>query len=594
MMSIEFFSYFLLLSIYLFLFSRIWSSLYSKDITSGIHYGLMSLIALQGLSSMAFGLMGLGLTLNRINFATLAAILAAAIWSGANRQGDGMPAARQHLRKEVFSSYIISFLIAFIAGIFFYTVDLIPSAMSGDPARHFIQIIEPTKMHEAAIYKPIYYLWAGIFINSNTLLEKDQLFLVFNIFLLGLCTSSCLLLFTNLFPSARMLTQFTVALLVCLGYPFFLLQYGNYTLLLSSAFLFSMMALLIDYKDIKDIKLYFVITIMTIGVVLSHSYLTPDALLALIGFAVWNAARKGENILISSLRHSPFWIVIVLIATASNKGVIGSAESIARLIITRGFINESIFLNMLPFAPFAAIYLFINRKSETAQIIMVLIAAVATFSFIMGYLHMYGAALYYINRNQIILLPLLVIATAALIQKLELRRPAFARFIQISIAATIVAPYLLIQNSPLSINTTKFRELLLDDKMVYLENAINFSFSPLQMTKFDRALMRNIGLSRSNCLEGSIDKVAALDLDQEVIWFHMYTGIYPSLFPRDDGFVSMENYLQNYEEWKSNPSNLNIVVFRNFDFWRQEQIVSDLKSRATLVCKGDSIEIYRK
>src|SRR3989338_6740198 len=104
---------------------------------------------------------------------------------------------------------------------------------------HLILIFDPTELRQATIYKPIYYQWAGIFIHSFSFFQKDQLFILFNIFALGLSTSSCLLLFTNLFPSARILPIFTAALLVCFGYPLFVLHFGGYTLLLSSAFLFS-------------------------------------------------------------------------------------------------------------------------------------------------------------------------------------------------------------------------------------------------------------------------------------------------------------------------------------------------------------------
>lgn len=586
--------YILLFCVYLFLFVCIRTSLYSKEAISGIHYGLLSSIALQGLASMIFGLAGISLTLENINFATLVPIVAMVIWWGIHHRKTKIIVTKPSVNAVVLSSHLLSFLLALAAGLLFFTVDLIPSSMSGDAARHFMAIFDPTEMRQAMIYKPIYYLWAGVFIHSFPFFQKDQLFILFNIFALGLSTSSCLLLFTNLFPAARILPIFTAALLVCFGYPLFVLHYGGYTLLLSSAFLFSAMALLLEYKDVKDRKLYVVVTLLVIGVVLTHSYLAPDAMLILVGFSYWNARRQGKNVLTEFARHMPFWLLIILVAIVSNQGAITGVDSFAQIITTRGFVNDSVFLNLLPFMPLAVIYFVLHRQDEPAQALLMFIVAVAIFSLNMGALYLYGAAPYYLNRNQIILLPLLVLANVALIQTLEQRHAAFSRLLYIAAALAVIAPYIFIQNSPLSISHTQFRELLFDEQLVYLENATNTSFSPLQMTDRDRTLMREIGMRKSNCLDGTPDKVAALDIDQEVMWFYFYTHIYPSLFQRNDGFTQPENYLRNYEEWKSNTAYSNIVVFRNFDFWRQDMILNDIRSRASLVCKGDSIEIYRK
>lgn len=587
-------AYSLLLCIYLLLFIRISSSHYSKEAISSVHYGLLSIIALQGLACMAFSMTGISLTLKNINFATLVPIVAMAIWWGIHRRKTKIIATRLSVNTVVLSSHLLSFLLALAAGLLFFTADLIPSSMTGDPARHFMALFDPTETNQVITLKPIYYLWAGIFVHSFPLLQKDQLFVLFNIFALGLSTSSCLLIFTNLFPSARILPVFTAALLVCFGYPLFALHYGYNTLLLSSAFLFSAMALLLEYKDAKDMKLYFLVTLMVIGVVLTHSYLAPDAMFVLIGFAYWNAHRQGKNVLTEFAQHMPFWLVIVLIAIVSNQGIISSVDTFVQVIIGQGFVNNSIFLNLLPFLPFAGSYFFLRRKDESAQALLVFVVAAVTFSLVMGYFYSKGAAPYYLNRNQIILLPLLALATVALIQTLEQRHAAFARLLYIAAAIAVIAPYIFIHNSPLSISHTSFRERLLDEQLVYLENATNTSFSPLQMTERDRTLMREIRIRKNNCIAGMPDKVAVLGTDHEVMWFYTYTHIYPSLFQRNDGFIQFENYLRNYEEWKSNPAHSNIVVFRNFDFWRQDKILSDIRSRASLVCKGDSIEIYRK
>lgn len=586
--------YSLLLGLHLFLFVRIRSSLHSTDVISGIHYGLLSSMALQGLASMLLGLAGISLTLENINFTLLIPVAAMAAWWGVRRRGTTHIAPTLTVSTSALSAYLLSFLFAVVAGWLFFTADLIPSSMTGDPARHFMLIFDPTEMRPAMLYKPIYYLWAGVFIHAFPLLPKDQLFVLFNILALGLSTSSCLLLFTNLFPAARVLPVLAAALLVGFGYPLFALHYGYYTLLLSSAFLFSAMALLVEYKDVADWRLYAVVTLLVIGVVLTHSYLAPDAMLILLGFAYWNARRRDKKLLPELARHMPFWLLIVLVAIASNQGVIGGVDAFARTIVGRGFVNDSVFLNMLPFLPLAGIYFILHRRDESAQVLLVFILATLIFSLVMGALHAKGAAPYYLNRNQIILLPLLVLASIALIRSIDQRHGMLSSLLCLAAVATVIAPYVFLRNSPLSLSRTSFEELLADEQLVYLENAINTSFPPLQMTARDRTLMRDIGMQRSSCLAGKPDKVAVLGTDHEVIWFHLYTNIYPSLFARDDGFINFGNYLRNYKEWQSDLHQENIVILSHFDFWHRPDILNDIRSRASLVCKGDSIEIYRK
>ena len=551
-------------------------------------------MALQGLTSVVFSFAGISLTLENINFVTLILIVTMVIWWVLHHSKTQTFVTKPSTRTNVLPSHLLSFLLALTAGMLFFTVDLIPSSMTGDPARHFMSLIDPTKVNLARAYKPIYTLWAGVFIHSFPSVQEDKLFVLFNIFTLGLTTSSCLLLFTNLLPAARIVPLFTAALFVCFGYPLFALHYGYYTLLLSSAFLFSALALLIEYQNFMDRKLYFVVTILVIGVVLTHSYLAPDALLVLIGFAYWNARRQGQKVLPELVRYMPFWMLIVLVAVASNSGLLID-NAVIQVVTAKGFVNDNVWLNLLPFLPFAGSYFFFYRKDEPAQVLLLFIMAAGIFSLAMGICYWHGAvAAYYLNRNQIILLPLLILATVALLQTLELRHAALSRLLYIIAALVVIAPYLFIYNSPLSSNNISFSDLLNDEQLVYLENAINTSFSPLQMTDRDRTLMREIGRQQSNCFPGISDKVAVLGTDHEVIWFYLYTHIYPSLFLRKDGFINLDNYLDNYQEWKSNPSYSDIVVLSHFDFWNQRNILNDIRSRASLVCKGDSIEIYRK
>lgn len=542
---------------------------------------------------MAFGLAGAGLTLNQLNLTSFFMAVALGVWWRQLHKGGQRADEESGIGTRAALAYFLSFLSAAIAGLLFFTSDLIPSALSGDPGRHFLGLLDPGEMNLAVVHKPIYYLMGGIFVHSFPFFEKDQLFVLFNIFVLGLSTSSSLILLKNLFPSAKFLAVSTTALFVGFGYSFFILQYGGYTLVLSSAFLFSMMALLVEYRNRLDRRAYGLVTLLALGVVLTHSYLAPDAMLILISFSLWNARRVRIKISSELWQRLPFWMVIAVVAIASNLNLMG-IEAFARVIVVQAYVNESFYVDLLPFLPLAGAYLFLYRKSESAQLILIFIIAAASFSFYMLALHTYGASTYYLNRNQIVLLPLLVIACVAMIQALDLKKPVFSKLLYIFLILAIVLPYLLVKNPPLTISEKKLKELLDVDKLVYAQNVINTSLSPLQMTQRDRQLMREIGAGKSHCVDGAKDQVAALDTDLEVIWFEIYTRITPFLIQKNNRVLLEKGFFNNYKEWISDPTHNHIVVFRNFDLWGFPETLNDIRAHFSLVCRGDSIEIYRR
>lgn len=586
--------YGLLFVAYLVLFVSIKLTRPTKEILSSIHFGLLSLFALQGLASLTFGMTGIALSQKNINLALLIPILLMATWCYQYRQKIQSSISQAYIDQRIFFVYLACALLAITAGLLFFTTDLIPSSMTGDPARHFMHIINPAETGEAPTHKPIYYLWAGLFIHALPALQNDQLFVLFNIFVLGLSTSSCLLILLKIFPLIGRLPIFTAAMLVNFGYALFALHFGYYTLLLSSAYLFSMLAALVEYKNSQDEKIYWLITLLAIGIVLTHTYLAPDALFCLFMFDIWNARRKSKKILSAIARHLPFWVLIVLVAYASNLGI-ATGDAIERVIGVHGFVNNAIFLNFLPFLPFAAWYFAHHWRKDSAQLILLFTLATALFSLIMGMLFWTGhAAPYYLNRNQIILLPLLLFAIIALLHETEGHRAAFIRGLYIFLAVLVITPYLLVKNQPLSQSHKIFRDLLDDEAWVYLENPINTSYAPLQMTARDRTLMRQIGSGESNCLAGVRDKVAVLGTDHQTIWFYLYTHIYPSLFQRDDGCIGFDNYVRNYKEWKAGPANQYIVIVSHFDTLYASYLAEKIRTSTQLVCKGDSIAIYRK
>ena len=578
---------------FLTLFVGVKSSGSPSQSTPSIQHGFLISFTLQGLTSLLFGLLQTPLGLNTINLILLMAVGVMSLWWQRHDRHPALFIANFSVGGSLAVSSLLSFFIAGVAGLLFYTPDLIPSALSGDPGRHFIGLLDPSEMNLAQIHKPVYYLMGGIFVHSFPFLEKDQLFVLFNIFVLGLSTSSTLILFRNLYPTAKFLAHLTTTVLVGFGYSFFILQYGGYTLVLSSAFLFSLMALLVECRDRLDKRAYGGVTLLALGVVLTHSYLAPDTLLILICFSWWNARRLQIKISSELWQRLPFWMLIVMITIASNHGLMG-VEAFARVIVVQAYVNESFYIDVLPFLPLAAAYLFLDRKSESAQLIFVFFIAAVSFSFYMLALHKYGASTYYLNRNQIVLLPLLVMACVAMIQRIDETKPELSKIIYILSILSIALPYFVVKNLPLAVSEKKLKELLDVNQLVYAQNVINTSLSPLQMTQKDRHLMREIGAGKSQCIDGTKDQVAALDTDLEVIWFEIYTKITPFFIQRNNKILMDKGFFNNYKEWISDPTHNHIVVFRNFVLWGFPETLVDIKLNFSLVCRGDSIDIYRR
>ena len=586
-------TYSLLLILGLALVAGIRSRLLTTGAGSNLHYGLLICFALQGLASMLMGMHDIRLSWNTLNLASLAIVSALGmtwLWLRKSRPFSG---ERPWADKSAHVDGFVSFSFAFVAGCLFYTLDFIPSALSGDPARHFMGLIDPGDMKIATIHKPVYYVMGGLFVHSFPWLEKDQLFVLFNIFVLGLSTRSCLLLFRNLFPASALLATTAIAAMVSFGYSFFILQYGGYTLVLSSAFLFSAMALLVEYRNAMDRPAYSLVTLLVVGVVLTHSYLAPDALLILLGFSWWNAHRLKAKISSELWQRLPFWMAIAIVAVASNLGLMG-VEAFARVVVVQAYVNESFYIDLLPFLPLAGIYFVLHRRSEAAQLMSIFTAGTAMFSLYMLALHSYGASTYYLNRNQIVLLPLLTMACVAMIQTMKQRQPLVANALLALAIVTVSLPYVLVKNTPLSISEKKLKDLLDVNQLVYVQNVINTSLSPLQMTQKDRQLMRDIGAGKSTCMSGSPNQHAALDTDLEVLWFELYTRRPIFMIQRNSRVMLEKGFFNNYKEWLSDLNHTHIVIFRNFDLWGFPEIRDDIKSRFVLACQTDSIEIYRR
>lgn len=569
------------------------------EIASALHFSLLTSMACQGLASLLFAYAEVPLSFASINWVLLAAMVIAATIV-ARRTKSPFIANRhlQSLRSDglpMWQAMATSYLAATVAGLLFFSIDLLPSSMTGDPARHFQNLVDLSRAGPALPMKPVYCIWAGLLVHLPIRLAQDQLFVVFNIFSLGLVTSSVVLLAIRVLRTTHWRVILLVSLLTSFGYPYFALQYGYYTLLLCAAFVFSSFALLLDYLNAENSLHYALVTLLVCGVILTHSYFAPELLLVLFVFNLWSSHQTQRNVVTQALKHSPYWLLAGGVAILSNTFLQSndSLQSLGQIVRARGFGTDDFFGNILPFALLSAPYLLTREKPRQSGFLLLCIGCAACFSLIMYALCKNGlAAPYYVNRNQLILLPLLIIAAMGTLQRTALRFPMTVNVAHGILMLMILMPYLIYRNPPLALSNVKFFDLLMDNTgPVYWVNAKTASYSPLQFTARDRDLIKSMP---PRCFGNVPANMAVLGTDHQVIWFGIYAHLYPSLFVRQDGFIGGADYFANYQLWKMNAAEKYIAVIKHTNYLTPRFVMSQIKANADRVCEGDSFAIYRK
>ena len=568
------------------------------DIASALHFALLSTMAYQGLSSLFFAYTDVPLSFSSMDWALLVGIAVTVVvamrtnvFSGA----DGHSIFQPSIDVPVIVAITTSYLVATIAGVLFFSMDLIPSSMTGDPARHFQLLINLISSGPAYAMKPVYYLWAGIFSHLPLPLAQDQLFVAFNIFSLGLVTSSVSLLMIRVLGPSKWGSILLITLLTAFGYPFFALQYGYYTLLLSAAFLFSAFALLLDYLKTESTTVYFLVTLLACGGILTHSYFAPELFLIAFAVTLWRSHQMQRSYWRQTVKHVPYWMfagcVVILSNSFFHTG--DSMQSLGHIIQARGFGTNDFSDNILPFAALSVPYLVANDKARHNQILLLFVACTAGFSYVMYELYAAGlAAPYYVNRNQLVLIPLLAIGTMGTLQRVEIKFARVADLVRFALLLLVLLPYFFYRNPPLAMTNVRLLDLLPESSgFLYFVNAKTASYSPLQFTARDRLLLES---AEHTCFDKTPEKMAVLGTDHQVIWFGIYANVYPSLLIRQDGFIQQPGYLANYEMWKKNTEGQYLAVIKHINYFIPRNILSEIRSSAELVCEGDSFVIYRK
>jgi hypothetical protein len=567
------------------------------DRASALHYSLLMTYSLQGLCAVVFSYAHFPVSFSTLSYALLVldvTVLLSLRRSDSRELRASVTKEFSRAEQAVCFSLFASYLTALVAGLCFFSLDLIPSSMTGDPPRHYLLLTHLEQTSIANQYKPIYYLWAGGLVSLPITIPADQLFVGFNIFLLGLAVGSATLLVTRVVENISRLNIGFFVSLTAFGYQYFALQYGYYTLLLSSAFLFSVFAYLVDDVSVEGRGNYFLTALLVAGVILTHSYFVPELCFALLGMSVLRSRVRMSSVFAEVVRCVPFWIALIGVVVFSNPYFgKGGQQMLEEAVRGQGFGTGNLFGNVLPFCLIALPWLLRYKISWRKSANVVFLLAAASFTFVMWELSLYGRVHdYYVNRNLLVLLPLLTIGMIGSLVDLQARLNGVASAAQLACIFAVAAPYLIYRNSPLPLAKVAYLDLLnRNSEFIYLANARVASYSPLQFTASDRRSFQHI---YQDCEFTRPIKMAVLGTDHEVPWFGIYTGISAPLAGAWSDLMFESFNKQNYKAWIAGPADGYIASIKHLDYTVPKQVKAELEAKGKLVCQGDSFAIYKK
>ena len=567
-----------------------------------VHYAVLVLAGAHGLLSLLLAYAGIYLSLEILG-AAMAAMLAASLWM---MRGGDEPVLAGHpvggFARFDWVPYLAAWVLSACVGIMFFTPELVPSSMTGDLPRHLLHALEFTSLEmpsPAWAYKPTYYLMAGLFLSTGLPLDADQMFVLFNIGVFGLSVSSCVVAADSLIPNQRLPERLVAVMLVTFGYQLFALQYGYCVLLLSSAFLFSSIALLAEYDRQERTLLLGLASSLAAGAALTHPFLVPDLVVSLIGVLVFRCSPGSVDRGMEIRRFARYFLPLIGVAMAANSNLLDSTR-VAKAISITGFVDPDPMTNLMPFIPAAIVYFLLFKRERRIQLLSVFLLAAVAFTYLMLALpKALAVSSYYVNRNQIVLLPLLSLVAMGLISRLRERLPVAGLLLSSMIGVLLVLPYWMNSNTPLSVaggrtDQVFLRTLLGGDDMVFFKNSITASYSPLQMTGRDRDALIKIGKGQSGCLTPGTRRLLVLGTDHQVIWLGIYLGVQPSLARRDQMYVVPDGYAKDLAKWMSDPTLTQVAVIKHLNYVIAEDGLKYVRTNASLICDGDSFAIYRR
>ena len=564
--------------------------------TKATHFGTLMALLLLGLNGIAITLIIGKVDYRSLNCALFCELVLLGAYCVLTTKDLARQPGEQVYAKPYGESilYLASWLVSLVIAVRFFTPDLVPSSMTGDPARHLLSAVHLDQAGNA-IHKPIYRLLLGYLMpilgESN-----DQGFLAINIALYCLLNGSAILLYRPRRGVASMVIGLAAVTLVVTGYSLFALIYGYFTLIPSAAFAVSGIASLRSFEPATKRIAYWLPVATLTGTALTHALATPAAVLAFV-------VTCGEL-----TRYRPFpWIrsalpgVTVILAPAiiSNwlwLNPIAGEPLIVQTVLAAGFVDESVFANLWLLITMSLVLYPVAKADPDFRHLIVSSTSLALCLGAFVILRDIGmVAPYYANRLQIVVLPLLTVTVAQGLNSVTGPAQSIITLVSFVAISFQAFRFFALPQTPLALSTNEqFIFLRWSSDSIFERNWAMVANSPLQFTASDRALLKRIGRGESGCIPESAIRLPLLGSDHSAIWFELYVRMPASNVNRSDGYIESQFYVRDAEQWLSGGGESHIAIIPHINYPVPYRLIRSIRNHGELVCAGDAIEIYRR
>lgn len=559
------------------------------------HLGVLLSLVLLGANGLLISLAFNGVSFRSLNVALfLECVGLLVVARKARVEIPSMPTRANNSDGQGFHTlpYLATIAISFVIALRFFTLDLVPSSMTGDPPRHLLNMVHLWDSTDT-VSKPTYRLLLG-YLMPIFGVANDRSFVAVNIALFALLNGSTSLLLRVVAGNASTMISIALAVLVATGYSLFSLIYGYYTLILSASLAISGFAVLMRYGESHSSAWYWIGVALLSGTALTHAFLTPAVTLAFLVLVI-GANRLGRG---GTLQKTlPGLVTIGGIAIASLwrafipiDGQVGIVQTISQ----RGFVDETLLENLIvPGVAFMVSLAVFARRHEVRFLLTLGVTSLFALGAFVLLREAGIVAPYYANRMQIIVLPLLLVPVA---QGLIVTNSLTATKKNLFAGALVMAGlsgYVTKTQTPLfESKSENYFSLRNSDESIYAQNAKLVANSPLQFTAGDRDRLTNLAMDGEPCVPASVTRIPVMGTDHSAIWFQVYSRKLASFGDRKDGYILPGGYIDDARDWFEGRSSPYIAVIRHIRYTIPEDLIQRIRREGTLVCRGETYDIY--
>lgn len=573
------------------------------SVTARLMFAFLSLVSTYGLAAFGAGLIDREVKIDVLQHTiSIFLIIAFLTEKSIARAKSGVNLSRKFAPHHAAGPFVLLvFAACMFLGVATFGWEFTPSSMTGDPPRHFARVVQFQHENAAALWKPTFPIAGALWLGVTTSLDPVLSFTIFNVFILGGLGSALYFAVAHIQPALQGRRAACIAVLGIAGYPCFSLQYGYFALNLAAAFFFWTMFALLIWSQSRGSTAYGLALVLGTGVVLTHVYLLPPLLILYIAMymhlksqSATSSLDRVQSINWAELLATVAWFSLISILSNSWTSM-ENLEGQLHAVKLRGLVNESFMVNIAPFLPLAAIGAFLYLHSGPQRVLGYLFGLLLLYSALLFFVGVLGGvAPYYINRTQVVLLPLVLLLNAIVIHDFSVAFKFNFEWICFFLLIVVFGAYWVFRNDPLHFGKESYIGLLRRDEFVYLENPRNAGYAPLQLTTHDVRFLKALRRDYRICFDKPVSRIAVLGSDHSVQWIEHFAGIRPSLFDRSDGYVDFAGYYKNFQLWMQNPEEKYVIIADHFEIWNRNDLRLKILESTSLICQGDAVKIYRK